>query len=158
MGRFAYSFVVLAVSFAVAPTAIAQEPGSGPPCAPPLSCVQAATAVAAQPDGLVTPVQQKRPAAMVPLYGVFAAAQVLDYASTTRAVSNGTGSEGNPVMAPLADNHAAFVAVKAASVAGVVWAGEKLWRKNRIGAIVFMVAMDSAVVTIAAHNYSVARR
>jgi len=61
-------------------------------------------------------------------------------------------------MAPIAGNRAAFLALKAGSVAGVVWAGEKLWRKNRVGAIVFMAAMDSAMAAVVAHNYATVRR
>ena len=157
MGRFAYSFAVFGLLLAIAPTARAQESGSV--AAPTTSSTAAAASVtAAQPAPLLTHVQLKRPAAMMPLYGGFAAMQALDYVTTTRALSNGTGSEANPLMGSVAGNPAAFLALKAGSVVGVVWAGEKLWRKNRVGAVVFMVAMDSAMATIAAHNYSIARR
>jgi uncharacterized protein DUF5658 len=160
MGRFAYSFVVFGLLVGVAPTATAQESGSvaASTSSTLSSGAVAAGATAAQPALLLTHVQQKRPAAMVPLYGGFAAMQALDYVTTTRALSSGAGSEANPLMAPVAGNPAAFLALKAGSVVGVVWAGEKLWKKNRVGAVVFMVAMDSAMATIAAHNYSIARR
>ena len=157
MGRFAYSFAVFGLLLAVAPTATAQESGSVA-ASTSSSPAAAAGATAAQPAPLLTHVQQKRPAAMVSLYSGFAAMQALDYVTTTRALSSGAGSEANPLMAPVAGNPAAFLALKAGSVVGVVWAGEKLWKKNRVGAVVFMVAMDSAMATIAAHNYSITRR
>ena len=160
MGRFAYSFGVLGLVLVIAPTATAQEAGSvvASTASSASSVAAAVAATAAQPAPLLTQVQLKRPAAMVPLYSGFAAMQALDYVTTTRALSSGAGSEANPLMAPVAGNPAAFLALKAGSVVGVVWAGEKLWKKNRVGAVVFMVAMDSAMATIAAHNYSIARR
>jgi len=98
-----------------------------------------------------------RPPALMPLYGSFAALQFADYATTRRALSSGSGREVNPLMEPLVGHPAAFLTLKAASTAGMIWAGEKLWRKNRVGAIVFMVATDSAMATIVAHNYAIAR-
>jgi len=160
MSRSGCSLVVLVASLAIAPTAYAQQSDlSAASVSSEAAPAVAAGATAVQPAPLLTHApQQKRPAAMVPLYTGFAAVQILDYTSTMQALSSGAGREGNPVMAPLAGSPAAMFAVKAASVAGVVWAGEKLWKKNRVGAIVFMVAMDSAMATVVAHNYSVAHR
>jgi len=98
----------------------------------------------------------RRPPALVPLYGSFAALQIADYASTRRALASGAGRESNPVMEPLIGNAAAFLTLKVASTAGIIWAGEKLWRKNRVGAVVFMAAANGALAVVAAHNYSIA--
>ena len=61
-------------------------------------------------------------------------------------------------MEPMVGHPAAFVALKAASTAGMIWVGEKIWRKNRVGAVAFMVATNSALALVVAHNYAVVRR
>ena len=99
----------------------------------------------------------KRPSALVPLYAVFAGLQAADYVSTRRALQSGAGREGNPLMEPLVGHPAAFVTLKAASTAGTIWAGEKIWRRNRAGAVVFMAVVDGALGVVAAHNYAIAR-
>ena len=38
------------------------------------------------------------------------------------------------------------------------WITEKLWKRNRVAAVVTMIALNSAYVTIAAHNYHAAQR
>jgi hypothetical protein len=97
----------------------------------------------------------KRPAALLPMYVSFGALQGLDYVSTTRALSNGTGREANPVMKPVVGNRAAFLAVKAGATAGTIWLSEKMRRKHPVRAVVFMVATNIAMATIVAHNFSV---
>ena len=91
----------------------------------------------------------------MPLYVSFAALQVMDVQSTHRAITDGSGREGNAVMAPIVRNPAAFIAVKAGVTAAAIWGTEKIWKKNRVGAIVFMAIANSAMVTVVAHNYSV---
>lgn len=105
----------------------------------------------------VTLRHEKRPSLLVPMYVSFAALQALDYRSTTRAIESGAGREGNPVMAPIVGNRAAFIAVKAATAAGTIWAGEKLWKRNRTAAVVLMGAMNGAIAGVVAHNMSVRR-
>ena len=100
---------------------------------------------------------QKRPSSLIPMYASFAALQGLDYHSTTKALSSGVGQEGNPVMGAVVGNKGAFLALKAASTAGVVLVGEKLWKKNRAGAIVFMAIANGVMASVVAHNYSVMR-
>jgi hypothetical protein len=101
--------------------------------------------------------EQKRPSSLIPMYASFAALQGLDYHSTTKALSSGVGKEGNPVMGAVVGNKGAFLALKAASTAGVVLVGEKLWKKNRAGAIVFMAIANGVMASVVAHNYSVVR-
>lgn len=96
-----------------------------------------------------------RPAALVPLYASFATLQALDYASTTRALSRGTGTEANPMMRSIVENRAAFMAVKAGAAAGLIIASEKMWKKNRLAAVIFVAAANGAVAAIVARNYSV---
>ena len=99
----------------------------------------------------------KRPPALLPLYITFAALQMLDAHSTTKALKNG-GVEANPVVASFAGNTGALYAVKIATTAATVLIGEKLWRKNRFGAIMTMMAINSAYAVVVRHNYGIASR
>ena len=154
MSRFASS-LALAVSL------VAAGPASADQVQVPSSFTQIVVSQAppAQPPLMLTRVvvERKRPSAMVPMYVGFATLQGLDYHSTTRALSTGAGREGNPVMGNVAGNKGAFLAVKAASTAGVILLGEKLWKKNRAGAIVFMAVANGVMASVVAHNYSVLR-
>ena len=113
--------------------------------------------VAPVAPALVAPVAPvlRRPTPLIPLYASFATLQALDYTSTARALSSGSGSEANPVMRSIAGNRAAFIAVKAGAAAGVILAGEKMWKKNRAAAVIFVAAMNGAVAAIVARNYTV---
>lgn len=94
---------------------------------------------------------------LVPLYLSFAALQALDAHSTFRALDAG-GAEANPLMAGLAGNRAAFMAVKAGVTASTIYLVEKVRVKSRTAAVVLMAAINSAYATIVAHNYRVTRR
>ena len=96
-----------------------------------------------------------RPPLLVPMYASFATLQALDYHSTTRALASGAGREANPLMRPIVDNHAAFIAAKAAATTAIVVATERMWKKHPRKAVVFMVAANSAMAVVVAHNYSV---
>lgn len=93
--------------------------------------------------------------ALVPLYVSFGTLQALDYHSTQRALSSGAGREANPLVRGLAKSPPALIAAKAAVTAGVIVAGEKLWKKNRVGAVVFVAAMTVGMGAVVVHNYSV---
>lgn len=98
----------------------------------------------------------ERPAALMPLYGSLIALQGLDIHSTRSALGSG-GSEANPAMRPVVQNSAAFVAVKAGATAGVIWASEKLWKKNRKAAVIFASVVNVAMAAVVANNYRVSR-
>jgi len=91
----------------------------------------------------------------VPLYAGFATLQALDYASTTRALASGGAHEANPMMRSIVNSPPAFIAVKAAATAGVIVAGERMWKKNRVAAVIFVAAMNGAMTAVVARNYSV---
>jgi hypothetical protein len=115
--------------------------------------IDAAAAVEAGRMAAVRPPSvAKRPPTLPALYVAFAALQAADAVTTFRALSNGA-REANPLMAGLAGNRSAMLAVKAGSVAGTVYLSERLWRKNRTAAVVMMVCLNSAYAAIAAHNY-----
>jgi hypothetical protein len=98
-----------------------------------------------------------RDALAVSLYVGFGVLQGLDVHSTLTAVERG-GREANPVMRALQGQPAGLVAVKAGATVGVVWAAEKLRRRNRIAALVLMGALNSAYAVVVASNYRAARR
>ena len=93
--------------------------------------------------------------ALVPLYLSFAALQALDVHSTLSAVNRGA-RETNPMMAGLVDKPLAFVALKAAISAGIIYLTERVRVRNRVGSIVLMTAFNSLYATIVANNYRVA--
>lgn len=98
----------------------------------------------------------ERPALLLPLYVSFAGLQALDVHSTLTATGAGA-RETNPVVRSALRNPTGLVLLKAGSGAAVVLLSEKLWRHNRAAALVTMVALNSAYVTIAAHNYNTRR-
>jgi hypothetical protein len=89
------------------------------------------------------------------MYGSFAALQALDYHSTVPALSSGRGREGNPLMRSVVGNKTAFITIKVASAGLTMWAVERMWKRHRVGAIVFMAAANGAMTAIVARNYSV---
>jgi uncharacterized membrane protein len=90
-----------------------------------------------------------RPAAVGVLYGTYATLQALDVVSTRKALGAG-GHELNPLMNR--GNVGAMLAVKAAVGVSTIYFTEKLWKKNRAGAIAVMVALNGAQAAIVAHN------
>jgi hypothetical protein len=101
-------------------------------------------------------VRERRPAPLVPLYLSFAALQALDVHSTSSAIDRGA-VEANPLMKGLAGSEIGMIAVKAAGTTAVVYASERMWKKNRVAAVIFMVATNSAMAWVVNHNYRAAR-
>jgi len=100
--------------------------------------------------------RERRPDALVPLYVSFSGLQVLDIHSTTRAIDRGA-VEANPVLRGVVGNQAGLVALKAAGTAGIIYASEKMWKRNRTASIIFMVASNSAMAWVVQHNYRAVR-
>jgi hypothetical protein len=97
----------------------------------------------------------KRPAALTALYGTYAGLQALDIVSTRRAIAAGA-REQNPLMR--GGSVGMMVAVKAATGASTIFFAERLWKKNKAGAVVVMAVLNGASAAIAAHNQRLARR
>jgi hypothetical protein len=155
--RLAAAVFVLVVGSSV-PSA-AQQPAEG------MTLREAARlggeALAAQPSQLqILPqrsvAEARRPGALVPLYVSLATLNALDVHSTRRALSRGA-VEGNPLMKGVAENSGALVAVKAASTVGIIYGSEKLWKRNRAAAVIFMIATNSAMAWVVQHNYRAVR-
>lgn len=112
---------------------------------------------AASVDWSLRPVEisaDRRPSVLPVLYVTLDALQVFDGYSTTTALGRGA-HEANPMTAGVAGNSAAFWAVKAGSTAASIWFAERLWKTNRVGAIVTMVAVNGMMASVAARNASV---
>lgn len=105
------------------------------------------------PFGSLPAEKPRRPGPLLPLYGSFVALQGMDFHSTRRALGSGSGREANPAMREVVNNSAAFLAVKAGATAGVIWASEKMWKKNRKGAVIFAAVVNAAMAAIVANNY-----
>jgi hypothetical protein len=114
--------------------------------------MQVPLAVSPKPARIAGAAARKRPSALVPLYVSFSILQVLDVHSTTRAVDNGA-AEVNPVMKHVAGSAAAMLAVKAAMTAGVVYATERVWKRHRAAAVIFMIGANSAMSWAVHRNY-----
>jgi hypothetical protein len=159
MARISYVFAIALTLASAMPAAAQQDsPASAPetllfPAPQPVS----EAVPVFSPEASFTSPKQKRPPVLVPMYVSFAVLQGLDYSSTTRALRSGRGREANPLMRPIVENRPAFVAVKAATTVGTIWAAEKLWKKNRAATVVLMAVMNGAMGAVVAHNMSVAR-
>jgi hypothetical protein len=92
---------------------------------------------------------------LVSLQAATVVTQMLDAHSTVQAINAG-GVEANPMMGGLVQNRAAFIGVKAAMSAGLVYVTHKLSKDNKVAAIVASAAINSAYLMIARHNYKVA--
>ena len=97
----------------------------------------------------------RRPALLPILYGTYATFQAMDVMSTKKALAAGA-HETNPSMT--SGSLGAMLAVKAAGGAATIYFAEKAWRKNRVGAVVLMAALNGATAAIAARNVRNARR
>jgi hypothetical protein len=99
---------------------------------------------------------QRRPGALLPLYASFASLQVLDAHATAGAIERGA-VEVNPMMRGFTGNPVGLLAIKSAGTAGVVWASERMWRRNKSAAVLFLIAANSAMAWVVQHNYRAAR-
>lgn len=97
----------------------------------------------------------RRPVALSALYGTYGTLQALDIVSTRRAIAAGA-TERNPLMNK--GNVGSMIAVKAAAGASTIYFAERMWKKNRVGAVIVMAALNGATAAIVAHNQRNARR
>ena len=128
----------------------AENKGTGKDAAPLSAAVDRAAADAGPAIDLWTlPESAKRPALLPALYGTYAALQIMDVMSTKRALAAGA-HEANPVMR--SGGLGTTIAIKAASGAATMYFVERAWKKNRVGAIVLMAAINGASAAVVAHN------
>ena len=99
----------------------------------------------------------RRPAILPALYVSFGALQAWDVYTTSAALNSGA-REANPMAAPFAGGSAKILALKAASTASTVFFVERLWKQNKIAAVVVMVAINGGTAAVAMNNAGIARR
>ena len=121
------------------------------------TAIDAPVALFAPPPGGDLRIPARAPGVLVPLYVSFGTLQALDYHSTGRALESGAGREANPLAKGIVKSEAGLIAAKAAATAGVIVAGEMMWKKNRVAAVLFVAGMNVAMGVVVAHNYSVGR-
>jgi hypothetical protein len=134
-------------------------------------CVAHATSAAAQgiaspalprvvmePASLIRlePAPAKRPMILPALYVSLGAVQAWDVYSTSAALKAGA-IERNPLVTPIAGNSAGMIAMKVATAGATVYFAERLWKKNRVAAIVMMAGINGATAAIAMRNIRNAR-
>ena len=137
-------------------TFAAEENGAAATLSPAVTA--AATTLAQRTDLAATinlaPRLQKsdRPLALPALYVGSALLQGYDAYSTLTVLKHG-GTEANPLMKGITKSPVAFIGLKAGMTAMSIMAAEKMWKDhNRIGAVVTMVASNSVMAMVAAHN------
>jgi hypothetical protein len=92
-----------------------------------------------------------RPAALPLLYVGLAGLQAYDVYSTRTALGRGA-SEANPLMGSVAGSTTGLVVAKAASTAGIIFISERLWKKNRVAAILTVAIANGVMAAVAMNN------
>jgi flagellar biosynthesis protein FliR len=93
---------------------------------------------------------------MTSLYATTAAMQMMDVRSTLSAFRNGA-TEANPMMMAIVKNKGAFIAFKAGIAMSTIWSAHSMAKRNKVGAILMLAAVNSAYAMVVNHNYQVAR-
>ena len=97
--------------------------------------------------------QHARPRLLVPLYVMQFTLNGLDVHSTLRALDAGH-REGNPLFE--SGSAKKMVGAKLASSAVSVLLAEKLWKKNRVAAVLMMAGVNAGLTAVVANNYRLA--
>ena len=92
-----------------------------------------------------------RPAALPMMYAALGAVQAFDVYSTRRALTSGA-VEANPLMRGAARSSGTMLAVKALSTAGTILVAERMWKKNRTGAVILLAVVNGATAAVAVRN------
>jgi hypothetical protein len=100
--------------------------------------------------------QAKRPLAMPALYAMLGAVQAWDVYSTRTALKAGA-REANPAAAAFAGNSASLIGLKVAATASTIFFAERMWKKNKVGAIVMLAAINGATAVVSMHNMRTAK-
>jgi hypothetical protein len=95
--------------------------------------------------------QPKRPAILPALYVTLGAMQAWDAYATNVALKAGA-REANPAVAPFAGNTGALIGAKAAATVGTIFFAERLWKKNKVAAVVMLAAINGATAAVSMHN------
>jgi hypothetical protein len=93
----------------------------------------------------------KRPAILPALYVTFGAMQALDVYSTRAAIEAGA-REANPSAVAFSQSAGAMLGLKAATTASTIFFAERMWKKNKVGAVIMLVAINGATAAVSMHN------
>ncbi len=94
----------------------------------------------------------KRPALLLPLYVSAGALQVMDMVSTSRGLNAGAYETNAAIRG---GNRATTIALKAATTGLGVVIAEKMWKKNKMGAVAAMIVTNVVSAAVVANNYRV---
>ncbi len=112
--------------------------------------------IPATPEPMTAP-KLKRPAILPALYVALGTMQAWDVYSTRSAIGAGA-REANPIAAPLAGNTGSMLGLKLATTATIIVMSERLWKRNRVAAVVMLVALNGATAAVSMHNMRVGRQ
>jgi hypothetical protein len=143
------SLAALLVLMVSAPGRAADRPATASPTPLADAVERAAVSTGAAMPEWAADRPDKRPATLPVLYGGYAALQVLDVVSSRHALAAGA-TEVNPLLKQ--GGGARTIAIKAAAGAGTIFFAERAWKKNKVGAIVMMAALNGATAAIVARN------
>ena len=96
-------------------------------------------------------VSLSRPAALPVLYASFGMMQAWDLYSTSRAMNAGA-REANPIASHLGSNTGSMIGMKAAATVSTIFFAERLWRTNKVAAVVLMASVNGAAAAVSMHN------
>ena len=112
------------------------------------------TATVIAPIPVIVP-QAKRPALLPALYVSLGAMQAWDVRSTSIALKAGA-HEANPAVR-FTGSTGSMIALKAVTTASTIFFAERRWKKNKVGAVVLMIAINGATAAVSMHNIRNAR-
>lgn len=154
------SIALAGLTLSTVPAFAADADGAAPATSSATTARTPATAgLAGDVDWSLPPVQigaatTTRPGALSALYVSLAGLQAFDAYSTFQGVSRNV-RESNPIMQGTVSQPAAFMAIKAVSAAVPMIIAERMWRTNRVGAIVVMALANGVASAVAANNLRV---
>ena len=97
---------------------------------------------------------KRRPGMLVSLYVTAGALQVMDLYTTSRGLKAGA-RETNPLIGN--GNAGTTIALKATTTAVGIVVAERMWKKNKVGALITMLAANAVTAAVVANNYRVIR-
>lgn len=106
-------------------------------------------------EQVARPPDSSPPRSTLALYASFAALQALDMHSTHRALAQG-GREANPIVASVG-SPMLMIGLKAGATTGIIFLSEKLRKRNRVAAMLVMVALNSTYAVVVSNNYAIGR-
>jgi hypothetical protein len=99
-------------------------------------------------------IASERPKALVGLYASLGVVQMLDLVSTKSALKNGAVELNGSMRGSVGKQ----LGMKAAMTVGTIALTERLWKKNKMAAILTAAAANSALAMISANNFRNAQR